>query len=62
MANTPTVKSGTPNIPTASDGQHRDSTPAVNSGQRSVRHNPNLGKEAVPPTRPGADTSTERKA
>jgi hypothetical protein len=42
-------------------GQHTSTGPAPNNGQPTVSRDPKLGKEPVPPSKPGADISTERK-
>ena len=36
--------------------------PAPDNGQRTIVHPANLGKVAVPASRPNADISTERKS
>jgi hypothetical protein len=45
------------------DGQHRgDGTGAFNSGQKTnVRHDPELGKKAVPPSKPSDDIKTQSR-
>jgi hypothetical protein len=41
-------------------GQHTSTGPALNSGQKTnIRHDPELGKKAVPPSKPTDDIKTQ---
>ena len=42
-------------------GQHVSTGEAVNNGQRHVDHDPELGKKAVPPSRPTDDIKTQSR-
>jgi hypothetical protein len=42
-------------------GQHTSIGPAPNNGQRTISRDPELGKKAVPPSKPTDDIKTQSR-